>query len=813
MYDGKGRVYEPGWYNATPTPPGTTSGPVAPTTFTNPPALPAPPPPERAEGMFYDDQFRRVHTGAGPEQDRKAARYRLRYTVGVEDLSGHLQINPIPDMQMIAQGGPGGPPVDYRTPATRNPWMTGATAAFGAICGAHTSGQFGAQSEHVFQGRGYQTNVDFDHTSAGLGGWPKTFPLMYRNHPNASGGSGCWGSWINGKGDGNLTDNLFFFSSGTPRGLAAGGEVIPNWRWDDSTNYWPYDSGCINHCLVGPQLSFDNATYAAHGERAYLGAQDGGGNIGLDKFGITPFGHRLTSTGFNPHSPNNKWYQGRVDTPFYFNLLTAPPGIINSVLIAYLPPREKVFKYTAINWYKFTGLDGNGNRQYVQVSDPPNQAPHSVGIDGTDGRNQGSAYGRDLLVDTTAPPSFAPWPAPDRSDSNPPGAQNPPGATGQYIKPDYYAKDVRDPLKTYPGPYMNGDSNIAGQGSDDLGQNMDQLNIGGGMDIHDRKPFVDLYAGWPYHMLSDFDGNPSNLANARGAFDNWASIGHPSAWGGSSYDYAQKVPDPHQVLHTYSYYFDMLNAFAVALSVFRADYVQYDNNWVQAQNLFAAGSAPSPQNCQTLRDFDKIFLAEMGESIDAPGSGWPAALGLKAYHVQYNGQSPVFTADYVPLNNIKSLVDHDLLHTSSLTSAQRGRVMELMLNDFRMSLLGCSPGYSDTTDPNLEFRPLDFDGDGIVHCSCYPDVDGDHLPLAPAGTKPPAYFTVTGAFFLGKSHYYRVFSRGEVWDNLLNVKVDDATLDSVLAVDPDGTDTTQTQFLYQRWFYNRYLGMLPHVQR
>jgi len=140
--------------------------------------------------------------------------------------------------------------------------------------------------------------------------------------------------------------------------------------------------------------------------------------------------------------------------------------------------------------------------------------------------------------------------------------------------------------------------------------------------------------------------------------------------------------------------------------------------------------------------------------------------------------------------------------------------MELLLNDFRMSFLGSSPAYSDNpVDAAKEFRPLDFDGDGMAYCSCYTTLDADGLPYAPAGTKPPAYFTITGNFFIGKSHFYRVFSRGEIWDNLLNMKINDATLDSVLCVDPEGNNPTQTQFLYQRWLYNRFVGTLPRVQR
>jgi hypothetical protein len=274
---------------------------------------------------------------------------------------------------------------------------------------------------------------------------------------------------------------------------------------------------------------------------------------------------------------------------------------------------------------------------------------------------------------------------------------------------------------------------------------------------------------------------------------------------------------------------------AAAITVFRAEYIQYDLPWISAGNIFGPGQTPPPirpctdpmpQNFLTLRDLDKLFLAEMGESIDAPGTGTPQQLAamsppmIAPYQINYNNQQPVITTNYQPSNNILSLMNGGSIAENTITAAQRAHVMELMLNDFRMSFLGASPGYSDVIDPtthqpnpNLEFRPLSFIGDGLAYCSCYTTFDKDGLPFAPAGTKPQTYFSVTGCFFIGKSHFYRIFSRGEVWDNLLNSRVNDATIDSVLAVDPDGGSPTQTQFLYQRWFYNRYLAMLPHVQR
>ena len=100
---------------------------------------------------------------------------------------------------------------------------------------------------------------------------------------------------------------------------------------------------------MGPQLSFENATFAAHGNDAYLGTADGANiNInGFDRFALTPFGRGLTSTGYKPYGAN-KWYQGRVDTPFYINVMTAPAGRSSScdALETTVPGREKNYRLT-----------------------------------------------------------------------------------------------------------------------------------------------------------------------------------------------------------------------------------------------------------------------------------------------------------------------------------------------------------------------------------------------------------------------------------------------------------------------------------
>ena len=83
------------------------------------------------------------------------------------------------------------------------------------------------------------------------------------------------------------------------------------------------------------------------------------------------------------------------------------------------------------------------------------------------------------------------------------------------------------------------------------------------------------------------------------------------------------------------------------------------------------------------------------------------------------------------------------------------------------------------------------------------------------------YFSNTGCFFLGKSRFWRVIVRGEVWDNYLKVSNNTVDLDSVICLDPTDADNAMTthahapgrqyatHMLYQAWMYNSYRSLLP----
>jgi hypothetical protein len=143
----------------------------------------------------------------------------------------------------------------------------------------------------------------------------------------------------------------------------------------------------------------------------------------------------------------------------------------------------------------------------------------------------------------------------------------------------------------------------------------------------------------------------------------------------------------------------------------------------------------------------------------------------------------------------------------------------------RLSFFGSSPQYGDA------FRALDLNGDGKAACSGFATnglatereralaidqyttaVDADGIATVPVAT----YFSNTGCFILGKSRFWHIMVRGEVWDNLAKCTADRAQLDTVLCVDPVGAANEvgtagpqdpgggqySTHIIYQSWVHN-----------
>lgn len=832
---GRGRYLEPEFYNRTRRASGT---PTAAVSFVDR----APGLPERNQGLFLDEDFCRIDSG-DPIRDRQAARYRLRYTVGIEDLQGHLLVNPVGDFQGSAT---------YREP---EPWLARARDAFGGIMASADRGFGMATWEHIFLGRGWSGNCDLRDD-----GVPATFPLMYRSSDPGH-GHPPWSQYRPNWGDQNhLSAPNQLYASTSVTGNPAGGEEL--WATQDVTwGVWPGEcnNGRYTHAKMGPIRSWQGLYFAFTGA-SWLRAP----NLAHTMFTLSPYGRPLRRTPGYPGDYNpvaRRWHEGRVDTPFYLNVLTTPPAVFRDVLNAYWPKVFRRTNFDRITFEDYGGRDAD-NHEIFGPHLGPDGTQVTMPINPWDPRNQWKG-GRDLLVATSSP-AFQDWPAPRRD-----GASNPPLLSGTPVVPDYYVDDNRPLDEVYPGPLMNGDSANPGEGSDDLGALINASNdrsdtipglmwlhndwrgyfwkVGKDVHIDDHWLWDKGLGGRQEYRVRDLvtyatnpDGTPAVDADGKPIIasrdTSRLTVEPPESWWDNPDNRCYKSAR----LTTDSYCWDLAAAFMSAVNITRAQWVQYDNPQVRVDRLFDAGRR-RPEIHRTLRDLDRLFLAQLGESLDNPGSGTPADLGLDTYPAiwqdwgdggrwTFRQVSSVASSRYAPQHNIRSLKDGDLLRTDGgATSADRAAVMELLLNDFRMSFLGASPDYSDPVDPDSlsaipadEFRPLDFDGDDLVHCSAYEGGvaadEGDGRGPRPAADR---YFSITGCFFIGKSRYFRIWTRGEIWDNLTGRILNEASLQSVVAIDPEGrahpdpraTSTTDHQILHQRWIFDKYQGQLSRVKR
>lgn len=798
IYDARGRFIELNYYNITrPSPVAASPVPVATTRFKDSAAAK----PERSNGLFLDESLRRLTSGTVEDQRRKA-RYRLRYAVGVEDLNAHLLTNPRADMDIdwkhadndyrnvprwIDHGG-------YVLENMVSPWGNSRATAM----------RFG----HVFRGRGNSSNCDRAWEASDRNGLPASFPMMYRE-----GTSQPWFGTHNfdNSGGSRMGGQIFGFAgNATYPAIAAnpaGGEILTPVGLNA---YRPYA-----HALVGPQLSWLNQVFAIQGTFYPLEGYQDGKSVDYSNWSnqwsylnsvYTPFGRSQQATA-KPLA-DRKWYEGNLDHPWMINLLTVPPQVVSEMLLGYIPPYVKTLHYVRDTYYRKIGEVAHTKPDYIEeiydVSpDPKGGAVATPGY--VDGSWDYAIPGLDVLNEQ-AGTGFTEFPAPANT------------VTG--LRPDYYEKhptaDPRPVEQRYPGPLGRGDPAVADQGQDDFGQEIDvDTAMGQGRQV-----------GWcthTYNPLLFFAGGDLTRYESGNDHD-----GKPAKW------WVRRTIDPLKTTYKYSYFWDLLYAVTTTVSYAKAVWVQYPNGVFDprataAQNGFADPALRDPTLCDSSEKIDALFLRQMGEDFDNPGSPCPAApiVQNKVSVWAQPDRTRFWVSPKAVSNTIHSLVTKDLLKTAGgVSSAERGKVMERMLNDWRMSFFGASPTYDG-------FRPLDFDGDGHVTSSCY-----DPNPVATPsekkyrtdrwqpvdggagkpgrGPRPTNWFSITGSFYIGKSHYFRVFTRGEVYDNLLKKPVAQQDLESVLVVDPEaplsppaGRISTEQRLLYKRWHHNDSVSELP----
>jgi hypothetical protein len=292
---------------------------------------------------------------------------------------------------------------------------------------------------------------------------------------------------------------------------------------------------------------------------------------------------------------------------------------------------------------------------------------------------------------------------------------------------------------------------------------------------------------------------------------------------------------------------------------------------------------PAAADYVTIEQLDRQFLANLGESFTQPGHVTPAdivgvlpprytkwqSLGLESTPTNFHNATNMLVAEYRVTNNIRTLLTPIDTTTGAILTPMstdpqvglnvppnklwlldewnvgadggyapgsavgaqptavaraRAKMMERVLNDWRLSFFGSSKSYSAT------FRPKDFDGDGKVFCSGYvaggaadPDCGltcwrwADGSGDGPGSTTGDlVIFSVTGCLAIPRTHQYKIHVRGELYDNFLDRAVSEQYLESALLVDPDANVTrgglpsgvSDSVIIQQRPIHNYYRGYL-----
>jgi hypothetical protein len=900
-YDGRGRYYEPNFYNLAATAPAIAAAP--PYLALAAPTVPVPfqtaysataAVPDRNGAIYYDEHWHRLPDP--PLVARVKARYRLRYNVGVIDLCGNLCLDgdPALDYRYINQADPTAltspAPLVMGDPGTPVPTLPSLAEAQRMVRSQHAvvpmmsalgdyavrPGPFenmaaAERAQHVFINRGYSSNFDQRNTTGAPSWTPVTFPDMYRQ-PYMS----QLYEWASGGYPPPPTypPTALYCDDGAHGGTVVGGNPAGGEPIHSGNNY------TMRRALVGPQYTFVGIDWSTLGN-----APEWGGDSGeLNPTGaISPFGRGLNVNDADPKYAG----QSGADTPFVVNLMTAPPQVVFAMVTAYMPPGAMINIWhnkgaTAggpnvvpnLGFYSATpsGAGAGGNN-------PPGSIPAGPAYtaSATDCLCAPLYGTRDLFVPQLSAafgPGYGNYSSPTRTTPNGPvapdyhmQAQSPPippaPATGPATAGDLHPSNAafRAPATRYPGPLAYNGYDTAPTGGeifryDSLGMYLRALN--GGTSVAPLPQKVEymttpnqINAWGAWGANANFDpqsaqpyGNTavpfwadmtlSRSGKIAASDANWYLTWADVTPGSTRFDEGMVMPFPTSIWEVIG---QAMGDTAMVARAMWQQYPSYSNP--NPQTLFnggpwtgsfpaSGGLGPHPL-VMNLQDLDTLFLANLGIDINNP-SGPPVTAWAGSNAVQ-----PATIQSFTPAWNLASLraapffdlnVDpaqagYDATQPH-YTALQRTQAMEMIINDFRLSFFGCNPAYP-------AFKLLDLNGDGQVNSSSFPSSGiasemALHIDqhVGGASASPQVWFSNTGVFTIGKSRYWRVFSRGEVWDNLLNKPVSEALMDSVLCVDPAGAANElgspgqqhpnagqyADHVLYQRWWYDKYRGHL-----
>lgn len=529
----------------------------------------------------------------------------------------------------------------------------------------------------------------------------------------------------------------------------------------------PLPAGALAHfALQGVPYSFQAAQESNAGG-------DSGRNLA---YVWTPFGHPGSTA-----AASDDWRSDPVGVPWRVNLPTAAPKVIATMLFAYLPQEAKTFEYSQRTKDNFNGFDAiTGEPRWTGAVTTP-LVP-----------TVRSSYPTVNLF--AAPSAFASRFAHLGAQPYPGSAPDLPGTDWN----DGLGKDIDINSLPFDSTAKYCRSALWGQGGGD-GSYLQRLN----------STVTEKEEQWPggQRWVLTMSGATDALTKSRG------------------YWYED------------SYWLDLTVAFAHACGVAQlawnsengaswrgspgAGTARYPAGWSDPEYGANAGqpmldldvdadSQPdSPSLFDSIADIDRQFVKNMGEWPEQTPMGSRSASphpGLYLTKAQFVTSIAV-AKSATPSNNIRSL-----LAAGAITPGN-AMLMELALNDMRLSFFGASPQYPD-------FHPIDFDDDGTARCSAYAGGSAPADPATGYGPIPPFAdrFSLTGCLVMQKSRYYRIFVRGEVFDTLARLPVARSDEETVLCLDPEGrvwnldnqpvggTPRLESRILFQRQLWNRYLG-------
>lgn len=821
--------------------------------------------------LLFDRNFVRLPYSSRSEAIalRSKARYRLRYAVQVRDLDGYLLINPDPAIDYaklvspdprdaVYAGDPGHARIARYAHAVQNIGL-GMTYFGAGTTGVAAGSQdtFGQRLQHVFMGRGWSSNYD---RNSDTDPWPRTFPHMYRCVDNETFRYRDLQWWHKNA----LPNPMPFIAQNLMKGPPGGGEPLSPNPWNKS-----------RHAQTGPQFSPSVAAYVVSGGE---GQQDQGANPGLgdsraQQHNLMIFGRGMSGSGSGRYggAVGTPWSVNILTAPpenvSALVLGYLPPGVMQieyKVKAAkyFLPPESGAAPSppdpgSIDYWGSIRGINDLFVRSHAAAFDryaPPTRIAPAIAPD----------YNQRCVL-----PGEAGYRYPQERYPGPLCFNGADPLTGKAVHDDYGAsinlseqvdRTGRDNLEAAwaPDPHMR-----QGTGKNDF-------TFAGPVHL---ETWPGVYGGVAADPPSDTTPPVTAPWYVVPPVPPFADPNNPpdrNYWQRDQHDYNNwKVASP----HVDSFWSDLLYAFNEAVSVARLSKMRFQGNGNQPQVGDSIDGVPRNDpaiDCNSIADLDRLFLRCLGLNLGnlatvaaerlaaAPmaNTGW--VKGWNNNWTRYTVPQNLFTlSTTLPDRTVKiygltaGRADKAAAGaTDNVCNAKmQTQVLELIVNDFRYSFFGSIPSYS------ASFRPIDFNGDGAVAFSGYRpgryayvdtgatdtavlrtlmQIDQDcpadasgcgdwPTPHAATGEVGAAEFAtasidpfcITGNFWIGRSRFWSVLVRGQVFDNQFKRPISQADLETWLVVDPalrseagQAQQQYTTHILWQRWNFNLYKGLM-----